>query len=139
MPVRFKPTSVIIARLGLEPNGPVQTYFTKRCADYMDNFVPLDEGNLAYTNRIVEKDKVIYNSPYAHYMYEGKVMVDPVTGSAWARKDAIKVYNGADIDYSKSWARGHTEAGPHWDKRMWSVHKEDIIKEVQKYFKRQGG
>ena len=145
MRINMKPTSVIIARLGLEPNGKVQRYFTKRCADYMDDYVPLDSGGLAYTNRIIEADKIIYNSPYAHYMYEGKVYGPniPIKRNGvivgwFSPKGKTKTNTGRDIDYSKSRARGHTQAGPHWDKRMWSVEKDNILKEVQDYIARGG-
>ena len=36
MAVKMQPTSVIKARLGIEPNGRIQRYFQKRCKDYMD-------------------------------------------------------------------------------------------------------
>lgn len=145
MALKLKPISVIKADLGINPNGPVQKYFTKRCAEHMDNYVPYDDGGLAYTNRKILSNKIIYNSPYAHYMYEGKVMGPsfPIKENGvivgWrSLKDKPKHYTGKDIDYSKSKARGHTQAGPYWDKRMWSAEKEDILKEVQKYMQRGG-
>ena len=145
MALKMKPTSVIKARLGIEPNGPVHTFFTKRCAEHMDNYVPYEEGHLAYTNRTIETDRIIYNSPYAHYMYEGKVMgpnipikEDGIIVGWFSPKGKPKHYTGKNIDYSKSIARGHTQAGPYWDKRMWSAEKDDIIKEVQEYINRGG-
>ena len=145
MPVKLKPTSVIKARLGIEPNGRVQKYFTKRCAEHMDKYIPLDEGGLAYDNRVIESDRIIYESPYAHYMYEGKVMgpnipikEDGIVVGWFSPKGKPKHYTGEDIDYSKSKARGHTYAGPHWDKRMWTSEKDEVIKEVQDYINRGG-
>ena len=145
MALKMKPTSVIKARLGIEPNVPVHTFFTKRCAEHMDNYVPYEEGHLAYTNRTIETNRIIYNSPYAHYMYEGKVMgpnipikEDGIIVGWFSPKGKPKHYTGKNIDYSKSIARGHTQAGPYWDKRMWSAEKDDIIKEVQEYINRGG-
>ena len=145
MSVKIKPTSVIISRLGIEPRGRVHQYFTKRCADYMDKYIPLCEGRLAYDNRVIEADRIIYDSPYAHYMYEGKVMGPsyPIKKNGiiirWASpKNKPKHYTGKDIDYSKSKARGHPYAGPQWDKRMWSAEKDDIVKEVQELINRGG-
>ena len=139
--VRMKPISVIKANLGIQPNGPVHSYFTERCATYMDKYVPFKKGNLAYTNRIVETDEVIYNSPYAHYMYEGKVMGPniPIIKNGvivgWFSKGP-KYYTDEDIKYKSS--AGHEYAGPHWDQRMWSAEKDDVIKEVQKFINRGG-
>ncbi len=144
MKVELKPINVIKARLEIEPSGRVHQYFTKRCAEHMDKYIPLSEGDLAYTNRVIEKDRIIYESGYAHYMYEGKVMGPniPIKNEAgqiigwWSKKP--KYYTGKDIDYSKSKARGHKYAGPKWDERMWSAEKDDVIKEVQKYVESRG-
>ena len=35
MSVRIKPTSTIIRRLGIEPNGKVQKFFTNTCAKHI--------------------------------------------------------------------------------------------------------
>lgn len=145
MSVKVQPISVIIADLGLEPDGKGIKYFAKRGADYMDDFVPYNEGGLAYDNRVIEGNKVIYESPYAHYMYEGMAMGPSIpikengTIVGWfSPKGKPKHYTGKEIDYSKSKARGHTYAGPHWDTRMWSARKDKLIKEVQDYIERGG-
>ena len=145
MPVKLQPVNVIKARLGLEPNGKVQKFFTKRCAEHMDKYIPFDEGGLAYDNRVIEADKIIYESPYAHYMYEGKVMgpnipikENGIVTGWFSLKNKPKHYTGKDIDYSKSKARGHKYAGPHWDKRMVSAEMQEVVKEVQDYVNRGG-
>lgn len=53
-------------------------------------FVPMRKGSLRERTRVVE-NKVIYTRPYARYLYYGKLYVDPVTGSPYARKDVTKV------------------------------------------------
>ena len=70
MGVVIKPTSVIKARLGLKPNGKVQSYFTSTCQKHMDKYVPMRLGNLR-TNIDVQTDRIIYKSPYAHAQYVG--------------------------------------------------------------------
>ena len=70
MGVIIKPTSVIKAKLGIEPNGKVQSYFTSTCQKHMDKYVPMRLGNLR-TNVGVEPDRIIYRSPYAHAQYVG--------------------------------------------------------------------
>ena len=62
MPVKMKPISVIKARLGIEPNGQVQKFFTNTCYKHMDKYVPLDEGNLRNNVTIRSVLKVIYNN-----------------------------------------------------------------------------
>lgn len=46
--------------------------------------------------------------PQGRFLYEGKVMIDPVTGSPWARKDAKKVVTEKALTYS------NPQAAPHW-------------------------
>lgn len=132
MQVELKPTSEIKARLGIQPNGPVQRYFQNACYRYMDKYVPYRRGNLRKNVDLSDPNYIVYQSPYAHYMYEGKTMVDAETGSAWARRGTRKVYDGGDITY-------HTAGtGPHWDKRMVSAEMNDLVNEVQDFVMRGG-
>lgn len=39
--------------------------------------------------------------PFGRFLYMAKVMVDPVTGSPWARKGAKKVVTGRDLTFSR--------------------------------------
>ena len=125
MSVKMKPTSVIKARLGIEPKGPVHQWLTNTVALHMDKYVPWDTGALAETvvvNGVINKanvteDTIHYDQPYAIYVYKG-------------------VRNGKDMHYQTDM---HTLAGPYWDKRMWSAEKHQVIKEVQNYFNKYGG
>lgn len=70
MGVVIKPTSVIKVRLGLEPNGRVQKFFTNTCYKHMDKYVPYRDGNLR-TIVDIQPDSITYESPYAHAQYVG--------------------------------------------------------------------
>ena len=113
MPVKLKPTSQIKARLGLEPNGRVQKFFTNTCYKHMDKYVPKDEGNLR-SNVSITTDSITYESPYAQYQYRGM------------REDGSRVV--------KNYTTPGT--GPYWDKRMKSVEMDEVVKEVQDYARR---
>ncbi len=125
----MKPTGQIKARLGIQPNGPVHKFFTNTCRRYMEKYVPMDNGTLREV--VDEQDnKVIYQSPYAHYQYIGILYVDPVTGSSFARKDTKKVPTNKSLKY-------HTPGtGPYWDRRMVSNDINEVIKEVEEYIRR---
>jgi hypothetical protein len=132
----LKPISEIKANLGLEPNGRVQKFFTATCAKHMDRYVPYDEGMLR--NYIIRGSNIIYNQPYAHYMYKGDVMgpnipiKEGTTIVGWfSPKGRKKHYTGKKIKYNAS--SGHEYAGPYWDKRMVSAEMQDVVKEVQDY------
>ena len=110
MPVIMQPTSVIKARLGIEPNGRVEKFFTNECAKAMDKYVPFDKGNLA--DYRIEGNLVIYNQPYARYQYYGI-----------SKKGNKLVYH----------TDKHPLATSYWDKHMWTAEGQDIVKRVQKY------
>jgi hypothetical protein len=108
--IKMQPTSVIKARLGIEPNGRTQKYFTNTCYKHMDKYVPKDEGNLR-TNVSIDNNTITYESPYARYQYYG------------VREDGshqVKNYTTPGT-------------GPYWDKRMVSAEMGTIVQEVQRY------
>lgn len=110
MPIKLQPTSVIKARLGIEPNGRVQKFFTITCYKHMNKYVPMDDGNLR-TNVSIDDNSITYESPYARYQYYG------------VREDGThQVHNYTTPG-----------TGPYWDKRMVSAEMQDIVKEVQNY------
>lgn len=106
--MKMKPISQIRASLGINPNGPVQAFFTNTCRKRMDKYIPKDIGNL---RDIVDigTDYITYESPYAHAQYIGVVHGSPV------------------VNYTTP------GTGPYWDRRMWSAEKDIVIKEVQRY------
>lgn len=53
-------------------------------------FVPMLTGSLRTRTRVTGNE-VIYPEPYARYLYYGKLYVDPLTGSSYARKGIAKV------------------------------------------------
>ena len=108
----LKPISEIKADLGIEPNGKVQKYFTERCYQHMDKYVPMADTHQLRENVVKGTDYIKYNVPYAHAQYVGIVHGSPV----------------------KNYTTPGT--GSYWDKRMVSAEINDIIKECQEYMKR---
>lgn len=110
MPVKLKPTSEIKARLGIEPNGRVQKFFTNTCYKHMDKYVPRRDDNLR-TIVDIQDDSITYESNYARYQYYG------------VREDGThRVQNYTTPG-----------TGTYWDKRMVSAEIQDVVKEVQDY------
>lgn len=62
--------------------------------------------------------------PYGRFQYMGKVMVDPVTNSPWARKDAKKVPTDKNLTY------GNPEAVPKWFDEAKKLHGQEWIQGV---------
>lgn len=103
----LEPISKIKLKLGIEPNGRVQKFFTNTCYKHMDKYVPRETGTLRRVVQ-VDSDKITYQSPYAHYLYVGKVYVMPQNLKAafysedygfWSKKGQAKIPTNRDIKY----------------------------------------
>lgn len=54
-----------------------------------NEYVPDDQDALVNSSNIhsdILHGKLVWSTPYARYLYHGVLMVDPKTGSAWARE-----------------------------------------------------
>lgn len=102
-------TSVLQKKL--QNAGPVAAHAVAvQIASDTEPFVPAMTKSLANRTRVIE-NTVVYPGPYARFLYYGKVMIDPNTGSTWAPKGAIKVVTGTDLNISKA---VHGQAQSHW-------------------------
>jgi hypothetical protein len=97
----------------------------------MVDYIPMETGNLTRQTLAINRENVgsgelvLDATDYARYLYNGKLMVDPETGSAWARPQAIKVLTDQDLEYSKA---AHGKAGSHWFERAKEERKRTWLK-----------
>ena len=106
--------------------GRAQWLLDNQIMTDMIPFMPMQTGTFINVTRglsaaIAGTGKVYAAAPpMGRYLYEGKTMVDELTGSPWARKAARKVlvsqYRGRTnarekLDYSKA---AHPGATSHW-------------------------
>lgn len=113
MSVRLKPTQQIIQRLGIQENGPTHAFFTQRCKDYMEKYVPMRDNILRQVVNL-QVNKIIYEMPYASYQFYGE------------REDGTHKIS--------HWTTPGT--GPRWDRRMVTIDMPKIIKEVDNFVKK---
>lgn len=73
-------------------------------------YVPALTGSLDQRTR-VDENQIIYPGPYARYLYYGKLMVDPATGSSYAPKGTTKVLTDKNLVFNKAM---HSQAQDHW-------------------------
>ncbi len=88
-----------------------QRYLDQRIIRDCEPFVPFDRGILRnsakYATRI-GSGQVVYKTPYAHYQYNGELMVGVSSRSSYAKQDEPKEYAGVGLTY-------HTPGtGPFW-------------------------
>lgn len=102
-----------------------------------DPFVPIQTGTLknsTYDSLMDSKPGIIYNVPYAHYLYKGFVMEDPVlhcagfmTPQGWrSRKDVVKQYR--EPLQPLKFKQGQSE----WFEHAKSLYKDRWIAAVKK-------
>lgn len=91
-----------------------QYYLDSQVMNDMVPFMPMQTGTLINNTRarsaaMAGTGKVCAAAPpYGRFQYMGKVMIDPVTGSPWARKGAKKIVTDRPLTYS------NPRAVPFW-------------------------
>lgn len=78
---------------------------------------------LAGTGQVIAAER-----PFGRFLYMGKVMVDPETGSPWAQKDAEKVVTDRPLTFS------NPVAVPMWFDAAKRLHKKEWIKGAENEF-----
>lgn len=99
----------ILSRAGAAKEQAVHTVAIQAQKD-TSPFVPALTGSLDARTK-VSKGTITYPGPYARFLYEGKVMVDPDTGSPYARAGATKIVTSKDLVFNRSM---HSQAQAHW-------------------------
>lgn len=88
--------------------------------------MPLKSGTLQQKASVEQGGRyVVFPGPESRFLYMGKVMVDPDTGSPWAKKDAKKVLTERRLTY------GQPGTGDHWFDLAKAQHGKYWIKRVK--------
>lgn len=95
-------------------------------------YVPALTGSLDKRTR-VDGSEVIYPGPYARYLYYGKLMVDPETGSSYAPKGTTKVLTDKNLVFNKAM---HAQAQSHWFEASKAENLEKWVRTADKAVKR---
>lgn len=97
-------------------------------------YVPALTGSLDQRTR-VDENQIIYPGPYARYLYYGKLMVDPATGSSYAPKGATKVLTDKNLVFNKAM---HSQAQDHWFEASKAENMDKWLRVARKAVKRYG-
>jgi hypothetical protein len=108
-----------------------QKDFTNQIMIDCNDYVPFRQGILSNSVHVENDKEIVWNGPYARFLYYGKVMVDE-RGSTWARKGGKKHVIDRDLKYSKE---GHLNAGSFWFERAKKVYQDNWIKLAKKAVK----
>lgn len=120
----------MLKKRGLSKGGSVQKVVDSEVMRYMSPYMPRRQaGELEHKMvmaTVIGSGEILTPGPYAHYLYEGILYVSPSTGSAWAKKNEIKVPTSKELTYA-----GAPMRGKKWFERMKADHKEDILQSAQ--------
>ena len=139
MKVQFnvKDKETLLRNHGLQEGGPVQKLVDNETMRYMGPYMPRRQaGELAHMmvlSTVIGSGQIDTPGPYAHYLHEGILYVSPTTGSAWAKKNEIKVPTDRELTYAGAPVRGRK-----WFDRMKADHKDDILEAAQAMIDRGG-
>ena len=95
-------------------------------------YVPMLTGSLDMRTRVID-NMIVYPGPYARYLYHGKVMVDPETGSAYAPKGGIKVVTDKNLVFNKAM---HSQAQAYWFEASKAENMDKWLRVADKAVKR---
>ena len=130
----------MLAKRNLELGGEVQKVIDKRVIDYSIPYCPFDTGvlaNSAYSASNIGSGLIVYNTPYAHYLYHGQVYGpnipvfddDSGTPTRWfSPPGKPKHPTGKELTYKTDLS---PMAGPFWIDRMKADRMDDILKEAR--------
>ena len=135
----LQPMQEIIQRL--QPNGAAQYFFSSELMRISDDYVPMNTGVLK-NSAYVESDgsAIVYNTPYARYLWYGKLMVDPYTGKGafykegygfWSRPNTPKVLTERDLEF-----KGSPRRGSMWVYRAFIDNQQQLQQELTDFIVR---
>lgn len=113
-----------------------QLFFANECRRLMNPYVPSSQtGVLRGSTKVYVRNHegyIEYNTPYAHYQYEGILYVSSITGSSWAKSGEHKIKTSTHLKQKKDF---HPLATDHWDKAMMVANKYKLQRTMQAYIK----
>lgn len=109
-----------------------QLFFANELMRLSNDYVPFDTGALQASAFVGEGGKaIIYNTPYARYLWYGKLMVDPITGKGaffnsnygfWSRPLTNKILTERPLVFS-----GAPRRGKMWVIRAYNDNKSALL------------
>ena len=94
-------------------------------------YVPFKQGILSNSVHVENENEIVWNTPYAQFLYYGKLMLDD-RGSAYALPNTKKHVTNIDLKYSKE---GHPQATSHWFEVAKQNHLQEWIDKIEKAVK----
>ena len=142
--LEMNPVHQILKDKGLDAGGDAQKFHTANVLRRIKRYMPFVSG-MTYKVTVAQTDIsrpfIITDTPYAKYLFYGKVMVDPklriagfMTPEGWrSRKNVPKVRTNRNLQYNKT---KNPNAGPRWDRALSAAEGKAMAADLQRYMNR---
>lgn len=142
--LEMNPVHQIIKDKGLDAGGDAQKFHTANVLKRIKRYMPFVSGmtyKVTVAQTDINKPEIVTDTPYAKYLFYGKVMIDPKLGIAgfmtpegWrSRKGCVKVRTGRDLQYTRT---KNPQAGPRWDRALSANEGRAMAADLQRYLNR---
>lgn len=135
----------ILKNRGLNPGGDAQKFHTANVLKRIGRYMPYRTG-MTYKATImhtdINKPQIVTNTPYARYLFHGKVMVNAKTGKGPAnipgvglryKKGTVLKATDRPLEYTKT---NNAQAGPRWDRALVAAEGKALVADLQDYIDR---
>lgn len=144
--LEMKDLNQIVKDKGLDKAGSVQAFHTQNVLRRIKRYMPFVTGvtyKITVAQTDIHKPEIVTDTPYAKYLFYGKVMVDPQTGAAgfmtpngWrSRKRCVKVLTDRDLNFERSRVK-NPQAGPRWDRALSANEGAAMAADLQRFIDR---
>lgn len=140
----IKELNQMVKDKGLAKAGDVQMFHTQNVLRRIKRYMPFVSGvtyKITVAQTDIHKPEIVTDTPYAKYLFYGKVMVDPKTGAAgfmtpegWrSRKGCVKVLTDRNLQFDRT---KNPQAGPRWDRALSAAEGKAMAADLQRYIDR---
>lgn len=126
----------ILKDKGLDESGDAQRFHTQNVLQRIIKYMPYQTGmtiKITVAQTDLRKPLIVTDTPSARFLFNGKLMVGDMTGSAWARKGETKHAVNRPLSYSTT---KNPQAGPRWDLAVSAAEGGAMAADLQRYLDR---
>lgn len=142
--LKMKDLNQIIRAKGLGADGAVQQFHTQNVLRRIKRYMPFRSGvtyKITVAQTDIRKPEIVTDTPYARYLFHGKVMIDPAINAAgfmtpegWrSRKGCTKVRTNRDL---KFFTGKNKQAGARWDRALSANESKAMAADLQRFIDR---
>lgn len=143
----MKDLNQLVKDKGLGKSGDVQAFHTQNVLRRIKKYMPFRTGltyKITVAQTDIHKPEIVTDTPYAKYLFHGKVMIDPklgvggfLTPEGWrSRSNCIKVLTDRDLQYFRG---KNPQAGPRWDRAVSINEGKAMAADLQRFINRRSG